>query len=439
MVRSSLNVAMKRDIFRKKIKRITEKIDLHWRLCLGVIIIAQILFFVLSIVTYGVYDPDTNSFLEPAYSFLETGRMLDQGEPILFRTPGYIFFLAAVLSVTSGSEMAVVVIQILMWIAATIAIYYIVSGMTDKKYCGVLACLLYSANVSAYKYNGSILTDGFFSCVLIFAMFYFYRYMQVSKCRYIVGTFALLMYALLVRPQLTYFCMILVVVLIVCAVVKKVSWKIAILYGSMFLLMYGGWMVRNYSYYEGWMYSSVQDYNYMYYYAPGVYILAEDGSTREEAIEYLENEFEVTYPDYENYNDMELAHAQKEIGCSYIKQHPLEFVELLFEGLFIEMFGSGTTFLEGMIDSALCRLALSAFVAGTLLLTYLIYAVGFLKNITRQKVFDWLILLSAMYLMASTAMVGYSRFRLAFYPLCIVGAFISWRNSKPQEQLTDEK
>lgn len=60
-------------------------------------------------------------------------------------------------------------------------------------------------------------------------------------------------------------------------------------------------------------------------------------------------------------------------------------------------------------------------------MVYGVYAVGFLKNLPALSGLDWLIFLSNVYLMASTAVVGYSRFRMAFYAPCLIGAFLCWR------------
>lgn len=45
---------------------------------------------------------------------------------------------------------------------------------------------------------------------------------------------------------------------------------------------------------------------------------------------------------------------------------------------------------------------------GCLLLSYLLYVVGFLRTFRMQTWLDWLILLTVMHLMASTAILGYS-------------------------------
>ncbi len=58
--------------------------------------------------------PDSPSYIEPAQSFLSYGVMADgDGLPTLFRTPGYILFLAAVYG-AGGSDTVVVLLQMAM-------------------------------------------------------------------------------------------------------------------------------------------------------------------------------------------------------------------------------------------------------------------------------------------------------------------------------------
>lgn len=81
------------NIVRMKVRYITKLIDRYWKLCMGMIVLIQLLLCVFVLAKLGVmHVVDTPSYLEPTYSFLESGQMLSQGDPILFRTPGYIFF-----------------------------------------------------------------------------------------------------------------------------------------------------------------------------------------------------------------------------------------------------------------------------------------------------------------------------------------------------------
>lgn len=136
------------------------------------------------------------------------------------------------------------------------------------------------------------------------------------------------------------------------------------------------------------------------------------------------------YEEFHNYEELpatEQYHATKSVSVKYITKHIPTFVGMLIKGLFTEMVAPNLTGIYGLPVPRLLQYLIVCAKAGLLLLSYLIYAVGFLRSLFYQKWLDWLILLSVMYLMASTAPLGYSRFRIVFYLLCLIGTFTCWK------------
>lgn len=114
-------------------------------------------------------------------------------------------------------------------------LFYLVSRISKKRALGLLVVFLYVFDFAAYSGGLSILTDTPFSALLIFSFFLLYRYICKKKLRYVVLCFLALNYAVLVRPQIMYFNIVLTVLLLVLAIVKKVCWKVA----TSYLLIFG--------------------------------------------------------------------------------------------------------------------------------------------------------------------------------------------------------
>ena len=402
----------------------------HWKWFLVVIHVLQLIGLSAFLIIDGVgYDPDTAGYTVPAESFMEKGVMLDANEvPILSRTPGYPLMLAVIYSLTGKNDSAVAVIQIIMTILSALMLFYIVSRYTN--HCmGVLACLFYASDYVYYGSAVSILTDTPFSFFMVLAAYLLVRYLEKHRKIYLITCFFALNYALLVRPTIMYFNMILAIVLVVCTVLRKVSWKNTVAYLLIFTVFFGGWSMRNAAYFGRPIYTSIRDVSAYLYYAPLLYE-QEEGVSREEAEAYFSDLLEKKYPQYETMNKLEQMDAYKDIGTSYIKKHVFGYIRLNLKGLVLEMIGPNAYNINRLAMPSWSKKLMTLFVVGMLSLSYVLYAVGFFVNVRRFTWMDWLILLTVGYLMASTAVLGYSRFRIAFYPLSLMGTFVCWRNAK---------
>ena len=383
------------------------------------------------LLTYLIYGalvcPDSEGYIRPAREFLETGRFTYHGMPILFRTPGYSLFLAIVFKLTNYSYDAVAFLQMGMTLASMYMLYDLVKKISGSGVLGCLSSLFFLCNIPIYDSAVSIMSDCMFPFLLVWAVHCFYRYLKSGKLRHFFFSSLILNYAMLVRPQIMYFNMILAVVFLVLAILKKVGLKACGIYVSLFVLLYGGWTLRNYLIFDEVTFTPLRSESYYEWYAPAVYEYLED-TDRSVSKPYFEAQMQEMHPDYENYSRIQQVHAEKEVGGSYIAEHPAAYIAINFKGLFIEMLYPGVYVgYPDVMPNNLGLKLLKCFASGMLLLSYLIYAVSFLRTLRRQKWFDWAILLLVMYLMASTAVIGRPRFRMAFYPLCLLGTFTCWK------------
>lgn len=373
-----------------------------------------------------VYYPDSASYIEPAQSFLSRGVMADADSlPTLFRTPGYILFLAAVYG-AGGNDIVVVLLQMAMCVGIGLIVYSVIRSISGRSSLGLLGLLFWVLHLENYDYTLSILTELPFAFFCALALLFFSRFWQKRQYRHILACFLSLNYALSIRPQLMYYSIIVAVVLLVAMLAKKLSWKITVFYVCLFLICFGGWCMRNNHHFGDPQYTFIRHKDYLEYYAPYVHGVVEKVPL-EESKEYFHSQVRRETPDYDQLPIVEKLYAGADVGKAYVKEHIGAFILVNLKGLVMEMLAPGADFIDSFGLPrwlALCCYGFFAFLPAVI---YIVYAVGFLKNLPALSGLDWLIFLTNAYLMASTAVVGYSRFRMAFYAPCLIGAFLCWR------------
>lgn len=411
------------------IKKIDEFLEKNSKIITISLITIQFIILVGLLIYAGPYhEGDTPSYIKPAMSFIETGRMLDGDAPTLYRTPGYLLYLALMYWLT-GSDYGVVIPQIFMAIAISYMVYYLVSNISKKKSLGCIAVLFIILDVSIYQHTICILTDIMFSFLLVLSLFFLYKYTVSNSYKDILFCFLSINYALAVRPQILYLNIMINVALLILVLMKKVSVKVFLTYVVLFNIIFVDWSYRNYVNIGEFSYTPIRNKDYYKYYAPYTY-MQENSASLSQANEYLRGELLAKYPNYESLDGMAQINAKADIGKAYVYSHMGSFIICNFKGLFYEMCLDNMDIIESIHMSQSAKLWIGRFFEGFLVLSYLIYAYGFLKNITKHDWLDWLILIVVMYLMASTAIVGQARYRLAFYPLSIIGTFTCYRDKR---------
>lgn len=412
----------------KRLQNVGKYVERHWKVFLAAVFAVQVLIIIINFSLYGILiDPDTISYVAPALNFLRSGRMLDEGGyPILSRTPGYPLLLALVYGCFGQNNLAVVILQKIMILANTWMIFSGVRRFTNRA-VGVLASWFYVMDFVIYSSSSSIMTDTSFSFFMTLSIYALLRYLKSQKTAWLILCYAAVNFALLVRPNIMYLSMILFFVLLFLSLFKKIPWKKTLPYLLLFLAAYGGWSLRNAACYGKPVYTPIRDDSTFLHYAPLLYV-QENGGTKDAAIEIFTKELVQKYPDFDSLDRLSQTAARKDIGTSYIKAHVPGYIKKNLIGLFKEMFGPNAYYIEHLPIPGILRVVLLVVVSGMLAFCYLLYTVGFLTNLRKQTWLDWLLLFSTLYFMASTAVLGFSRFRVAFYPVCVVGALLCWRS-----------
>ena len=387
-------------------------------------------------------EPDTMTYIVPAENFLKFKIFLDaSGTPIWIRTPGYplflalIYWLADLFKINFDKNFIVLSLQALMCILNSCMIFYCVNKIVNNnknKIYGLLAVLFYILDLVFYEKAAKILTDVPFSFLITLSAFLFIKYYYSRVKLYAALSILAINYALWVRPALLYFNMLLAVIIIFALIFKKINFKLGVLYLCVYLAMFGGWCIRNAHYHHvtfETMYMPLRLKDSFDFYAPITYqIVNKIPNSTENDLKVKKIFNKMLYDKYPNFDELEIHEqyaAKGDIGRGYIKQHIGAYILLNFKGLLTEMIAPGLTFINEFKINNLFKRAISFFAAGMLAILNLIYAISFIFNIKKLKFINIAIFLLTAYLMASTAVLGYSRFRLAFYAIETVGALSS--------------
>lgn len=404
-----------------------EKSVQHVKLKLGFIILFQLFvhIFVRSWHYFGTGD--TDSYIQPALNFVSQGIFCnDDGSPILFRTPGYPLFLAIVYYL-GGTNTVILGLQVLMCLLNSVMIYKIVSSISSERW-GILATVFYVLDFAQYILAAEIMSDILFSFLMVLSMFVFRIYMEKQKIWYLAILFVLMNYAMFVRPGVMYLLMMIGAGILIACILRKVNWKIGIIYMLVFAMFYGGWTLRNYHYYGEPVFTTVREETNRY--ACEHLMMVQEGLTIDEASAVFSQKVEDRCATLDMCTVLDRCSVENEVAKEYFKENFGAYILTNIKGLFNELIGPSLKGIREIPIPSIFHYLIAGVVMCSLLILYGIYLSGFFKNIKKLKAYEWGLIIICLYFMASTAIFGYSRYRLSFYPFCIVGACIIWRERK---------
>lgn len=375
----------------------------------------------------SILHGDSNSYLSVAGNLKGKGMFSADGiQYDAFRTPGYPLIIAAFLGLGLSGE-SVVFAQILLMAATAFAIYIIVRMVTKSEMAGLLANLLFFLDIAHYSYDFMILSETLFYSLLVFSLLFFCSWLLQGKRTSLWILFSLILnYALLTRPILQYFMVLVVIALLVALIMKKVNWKHFLIFTTIFMVCFGGWSFRNYLRTGDLEYSSVRNYNLLMYDGEMTYAQVE-GCSLEEGRAALLDVLDARYPGNETLSKSQRQNLMGQVGSKYIGEHIPAYLIVNLRGVVKMMIGPGRgNFIRAGFPDWLINLVV-LFESIMLVIVYLIYASGLLGNIRKLKLLDLSLLLLIGYMIAASASVGSTRLRTAFMPMIIIGAICSHR------------
>ena len=191
---------------------------------------------------------DSEQYLSLAQSILDDQRYesLQAPQLDLFRAPGYPVFLTAILWLTGGSLMAVVLVQYALGLLCSYLLY-LLGKVSMNERVGILGAILFLLSPNALFWSATIMTEILFTVGLLLALFLTWR---VVRDQFPLWPIGLLLGGLsLIRPIGLYLMLIWGVWLLL-GYLLKAAWipsgRTIALFFFMGLLAVTPWFLRNY-------------------------------------------------------------------------------------------------------------------------------------------------------------------------------------------------
>jgi hypothetical protein len=367
---------------------------------------------------YTLVHSDSASYLNTAENLLKSGFFSQDGANAdFFRTPGYPLFLSAFLFF-SKRLIFVQIGQIILSCATLSMIYGTILTVSQNKKWALTGCLLFAFDLMHYRYDITILSETLFCFLLSLSLLSMSLFIAKRK-NYHFLTFSIsLNYALFTRPILVYFNILVCVALFVLAYKQKIQYKQAFVFITLFFLTFAGWSLRNYRHGGVFIYSTVRNYNLLYFDSAllkaGMENIGEIKARQE-----LDKEFKNAY------DTQGLTEAQKSVlyakaGRQYLNAHKLAYLRRNIKGAKVLLFH-----VERPSSRPRDRIIrYCSYIC--LFILYCFYGFGFLRKFTRRDltIIDLFIATLCLYLVLASASVGYPRFRVPFMPLMLAGVFL---------------
>ncbi len=225
---------------------------------------------------------DSDSYIGAARSLVENGNLNirpGSSTPILFRTPGYPVFIAAVYAVFGQRLVPVLVLQALISVGTVLLAYLIASRVWDDV-VGLVAATILAFDPFQIRAADWIANESITGFVLLGAAGLGYLTFSATKHRVRWGALLglCLGIATLIRPSTYYFPLVVALVVLVIALVRRSTRDLVALvaFVAVFACLVVPWQIRNQVVAHTWRFSGVEGAN-MYYFRGAGTIAERDG------------------------------------------------------------------------------------------------------------------------------------------------------------------
>jgi hypothetical protein len=330
--------------------------------------------------------------------------------------------------------MTVVVIQIMLMTFKVYLFYKTLRLLSTPVKVALVGSALLLINVQSYGYSFSVLTEPLFGFLLVLALYWLAQYLYRGYKHFYFLAFSLAMnYAMLVRPILMYFNLLLCAALLVLLILKKINVKCFGIFFICTALIFGGWSLRNYAHSRVFIFTTITNNHAAELYTP--ILIAHMDNIPQDRFGYVEGISEANkenilreYPELagDNLNEAQKSLLKKKYGFGFIKKHFGDYIILNLTGFLGEMFTSfGTSLLyksTGMSMMAIIVRIVQTGFCVFLYITYFFFFAGFVINIRSNRVVNIGMFLLCAYLSLPGAIYATPRFRDPFLPLILLGA-----------------
>ena len=306
----------------------------------------------------AVTASDPNLFLEidsagynnPALALVKTGVFAISPEfphiPEVIRTPGYPFFLAGIYTLFGENNYPVVILaQILLSLGIIILTYYIVFTLYNAR-LALLTIFVLVLDLTSLSYALVLLSETLFTFLIVGMLLMGVRGLKstaIQKWALFVGFFLAL--ATIVRPISYYLIIPLVLGVLVFGWKQRLRWKV-ILKSSLllilpFVVLIGGWQMRNGYQTGSTEFSGIVGINMLFYRGAGIVALR-DGISLAEAQNKVSADTYYTMKQEALYHpDKKYFDIWKQDGIKIIQKYPYLFMKSQARGIVRMTFGTG--------------------------------------------------------------------------------------------------
>jgi 4-amino-4-deoxy-L-arabinose transferase-like glycosyltransferase len=392
---------------------------------------------------------DALGYHHHALAFLETGSFEKNGLPMIFRTPVFPLFLAAIYKISGPSVQAAVFAQILLSMGSAVLMYLIGKRYIETRFHPLLAVLLVFEPASlGMVFN--LYSETLFVFCLVATTYFFVRWIDsqsVFGWIFLSGLFMGI--TILCRPIAQFLTFLFILWLVMQKGIRWMVIKPIAVFIVGCVLVVAPWVIRTYIVAGIPTISIAGKYNLYYNVAAGTLIKAE-GLGHDEARTRLVELYEKRIKEENIQSQAEQVQLYSRLAKEIIFMHPLAFMRSTVSGFCITAFGGarvhydfiapriagqGTNFFSAMIyPSRNLQLQfpplIMVFVILDLLFIFLLYT-GMFYGVYRAwdaKQYDILIFLAiALYfIVLASAPMGYSRYRVPSMPYIVMTACYGW-------------
>jgi 4-amino-4-deoxy-L-arabinose transferase-like glycosyltransferase len=290
---------------------------------------------------------DTQSYIKPAISLIESGKFLTNGFPDTFRTPGYSLFL--LLGLGLGSVDFITIFLQIIASCWTVYLIYKISLIifNENEKIAILSALLYALEPLSIVLSLKIMPETLFTSLLITFLYYFIQYLvndnYNQKLFDLIKSAILLSATIYVKPITYYLPLLILIFIIILIIKKKHQTKILVLHSLIFLIIAMTpvylWQLRNQiqTGYAG--ISSVKEVN-LYYWHGSAILTATEKIEYRESWNKLEEKISQDLTSEEMKNQKKLYQHLKKEAIQLIREHPWTYLYLRLNGTLNVLFNS---------------------------------------------------------------------------------------------------
>lgn len=417
--------------------------------------------YVANVDSSRFWSADSPGYHNTAMAFLQTGAFaVSPAQPQVMqshRTPGFPLLIAGVYNL-AGPQPAMVSLALILLSQLTISVTYRIACKLSGRSVALTASALLALDVVSLAYSMMFLTETLFTLFIVaMALSGVYLFQHQHQWWRFGGVGLLLAFATFVRPVSYYLIVLLAVLLTARLLINRQYHLIAVKLPVLllpFVILIGGWQIRNLVYLDSLQFSTISGANLYYYRAASVVALRDRLSleaARQKLVEQFET-FQTTHPDTKNWTAGQVSDYLTRQGAAIIQQHPMLLFQSQIMGVLPMMLGGGEGRLLRLLDvplgqtldseifDALSRfditLLLQRFASSQAVIAFL-YALIYLgavyggvlwwaswtalkRNFTGADLFLWSVVFYFIFISAGPE--ANSRFRVPIMPILVIYA-----------------